>query len=626
LNEPVPDNPASNRAAPEQLASGPTAAPSAGTEVTPGNTRAWPVYRRLLGFAGKYRGLLWLALLGMVVEAAAGGAFTKLMQPLIDETFVADRASPAVWMPLAIVALFVVRGFAGYLADYNMARAGRGIARDMRVQVFGKYLRLPGLRFDAEPVTSMLVRLGTDSDHVAQATIDAAKVMLQQSFQVIAALVVMFWTSWQVSLVVLLLAPPLAWVMGKVGKRYRRYSHRIQESSARLMQTASQSLGGQQEVKVYGAQDAEFERYGGMADEHRRLALKVESTRSISSAMVQLMGAVGLAVLVLAAGYEASEGRLSAGGFVALMMAMMAIIPSIKQLTNVQNMLQRGVASAERLFGILDSDEETDTGTRALQRADGLIEFRDVGARYPEQDVPALQGISFTARPGTVTAIVGRSGSGKSTLVKLLPRFYEVESGQILLDGHPLREYRLADLRRQIALVGQQVMLFDGSVAGNVGFGEMRAADEATLAAAIRAANAMEFVERLPDGLQADIGVGGGRLSGGQRQRLAIARAMLKDAPILILDEATAALDNESERLVQDALDRLMPDRTTLVIAHRLSTIEHADQVLVLDEGRLVEQGSPAELLARDGLYAHLHRSQFREQPTAPGARDAGDA
>ena len=578
-----------------------------------GSDRAWPIYRRLLGFARGYRTLLWLALLGMVLEAAAGGAFTKLMQPLIDETFVDLGSGPELWMPMAIVGLFVLRGIAGYVADYNMARAGRGIARDMRVRVFDKYLRLPGLRFDAEPVTSMLVRLGTDSDHVAQAAIDAAKVMLQQSFQVIAALVVMFWTSWQVTLVILLLAPPLAWVMDKVGKRYRRYSHRIQESSATMMQAADQALGGHQEVKVYGAQAVEGERYAQIADRHRSLALKVESTRSISSALVQLMGAVGLAVLVLVAGYEAAAGRLTAGGFVVLMTAMIAIIPSIRQLTNVQNMLQRGVASAERLFAILDAEEEVDTGARALERADGLIEFRDVSARYPGQDLPALQDVSFTARPGTVTAIVGRSGSGKSTLVKLIPRFYDVAAGRILLDGVPLPDYRLADLRRQIALVSQQVMLFDGSVASNVAYGELRESGQDAVAGAVRAANATEFVDRMAGGMAAEIGVDGGRLSGGQRQRLAIARAMLKDAPILILDEATAALDNESERLVQDALDRLMPDRTTLVIAHRLSTIEHADQVLVLDQGRLVEQGSPAELLARDGLYARLHRMQFRE-------------
>jgi subfamily B ATP-binding cassette protein MsbA len=286
-------------------------------------------------------------------------------------------------------------------------------------------------------------------------------------------------------------------------------------------------------------------------------------------------------------------------------------------------MMQRGVASAERLFGVLDAADESDEGTRPLRRAQGLVEFRDVSARYPGQAQAALEGISFTARPGTVTAIIGRSGSGKSTLVKLIPRFYEAESGSILLDGHPLGDYRLADLRRQIALVGQQVMLFDSSVAANVAYGELQEAGEAELARAVLAANATEFVDKLPDGLQTAIGSNGGRLSGGQRQRLAIARAMLKDAPILILDEATAALDTESERLVQDALARLMPDRTTLVIAHRLSTIEHADQVLVLDHGRLVEQGTHAELIARDGLYAHLHRIQFRE-PTLAEIQSSG--
>ena len=295
------------------------------------------------------------------------------------------------------------------------------------------------------------------------------------------------------------------------------------------------------------------------------------------------------------------------------MLAMMAIIPALKQLTNVQGMLQRGIVSAERLFSVLDAADEVDTGTRPLQRTQGVLTFCGVQARYPGQGQAALADISFTARPGTVTAIVGRSGSGKSTLVKLIPRFYEPESGQILLDGHPLSAYALADLRRQVAMVGQQVMLFDASVARNVAYGELQQADAAAVAEALRAANAMEFVAQLPDGVDTAIGAKGGKLSGGQRQRLAIARAILKDAPILILDEATAALDNESERLVQEALAKLIPDRTTLVIAHRLSTIEHADQVLVLDEGRLVEQGTHVALLARGGLYAHLHAMQFRE-------------
>jgi subfamily B ATP-binding cassette protein MsbA len=401
--------------------------------------------------------------------------------------------------------------------------------------------------------------------------------------------------------------------MSKVARRYRKIGHRIQESNADLLQAADQALSNQQEVKVYGGQALEQTRYHTLADHNLRLAMKIESTRSVTSAVVQMMGAVGLATLLIFAGREAMAGRLSAGGFVTLMISMMAIIPALKQLTNIQNMLQRGVASADRLFAVLDAEEETDTGTRPLDRTRGLLEFDNIAARYPGTTKNALEGISFVARPGTVTAIVGRSGSGKSTLVKLIPRFYEAAAGSIKLDGHALQEYSLADLRRQIALVGQQVMLFDGSVAANVAYGELEQASAEALARAVQGANAMEFVEQLPEKLDAQIGSKGGKLSGGQRQRIAIARAMLKDAPILILDEATAALDNESERLVQNALQKLMPDRTTLVIAHRLSTIEHADQVLVLDQGRLIEQGTHAELLARGGLYAHLYNMQFRE-------------
>ena len=349
-----------------------------------------------------------------------------------------------------------------------------------------------------------------------------------------------------------------------------------------------------------------------LARRNLRLNLKVESTRAAASALVQLLAAVALAAIVWVATREALAGRLNAGEFVALMTAMMGIIPSLRRITSIQSAISRGVSAAERLFHTLDMQDEPDRGRHAIDRARGELVFEHVSLAYPGQDTPALHDISFRARPGTVTAIVGRSGSGKTSLVRLVPRFYEPTSGAITLDGIPLDDYRLADLRRQIALVGQRVMLFDDSVAANIAYASD--ADPARIRAAAEAANAWEFIERLPARLDTPVGENGALLSGGQRQRLAIARAILRDAPILILDEATAALDMESERLVQDALNRLMPERTTLVIAHRLSTIEHADQVLVLDHGRLVEQGTHVQLLASGGLYSHLHRMQFRDQ------------
>ncbi|MDO4709642.1 MAG: lipid A export permease/ATP-binding protein MsbA [Pseudomonadota bacterium] len=576
------------------------------TTVAPGKT-----WRRLQGYARPYRAFLLLAALALALEAAASAAVLEVLKYIVDDIFVAKQFSW--WLPLGMVALLFGRGLFGLVSDYAIARSGRNVARDLRMQLMDKYLRMPGQRFDNETVPSMLTRLGTDSDQVAQAAVDALKVTISSVLQVVALLAVMFWNSWKVSLVLLVLAPLMAWMMGKVGRRYRRLNHEIQQSAASMLQTADQALHAQQEVKSYGAQQSEMKRYGKQTARNVGLQMKVEVTRGTLSMLVQSIGALGLAVMLVVAGREAALGQLSAGGFMAVMTAMISLVPALKQLTNVQSMLNRGTTSAERIFSVLDADDEPDHGQHVLKRAEGLLEFRNVSARYDGQAAPAIRDLSFVARPGTVTAIVGRSGSGKSTLVKLLPRFYEPESGVILLDGRPLPDYRLADLRRQIAMVSQQVMLFDGSVAENVAYGELQGSSPEAVTQAIAAANAAEFVERLPQGIDSAVGERGGRLSGGQRQRLAIARAMLKDAPILVLDEATAALDNESERLVQDALNHLMPDRTTLVIAHRLSTIEHADQVLVLDEGRLVEQGSHAELIARDGLYAHLHRLQFRE-------------
>jgi subfamily B ATP-binding cassette protein MsbA len=574
---------------------------------------AWAIYRRLLRRAKRYWPFLAAAGVGMLFEAAAAGAFTALMEPMINGTFV-DKDPTYRWiLPITIVALFLVRGVATFCTDYGMSRAGRSVVRDLREDILAKYLRLPSTRFDRESVPAMVSRLNYDTEQVTQATSDAIKVIITDSLTIVVLLGVMFWYSPRVTLVMLVVAPLIAIISGIVGRRYRRINRGIQDGVANMAQTAEQALSAQQEVKVYGAQASERARYNKLVNRNLGLSLKVDATRAGASSMVQTLAAVGLAVILLVAGQEAAKGRMDAGIFVALLTSMMAMLPSLKRITNVQSLVQKGVAAADRLFAILDEPDEPDTGTLPLVHTRGEIEFRSVSVRYPGQDRPALDDISFTAAPGTVTAIVGRSGSGKSTLIRLLPRFYEASAGSVLLDGVPVQDYRLADLRRQIAIVGQRVMLFDDSIATNIAYGQAPGIDPERIRAAAEAANAAEFIDQLPGGMQARIGENGGLLSGGQRQRLAIARAILKDAPILVLDEATAALDTESERLVQDALNRLIPDRTTLVIAHRLSTVEHADQVLVLDGGKLVEQGTHAALLARGGLYAHLHRMQFRE-------------
>lgn len=580
----------------------------------PAKPNYWRIYLRLLQLAKPFWPLLGVAAVAMAVEAASAGYFTQLMKPMVDETFVARNAAMRWTLPLTILVLFVARGLATFVADYCMSRAGNGLVRHLQLVLFEKFLRLPSARYDEESVPALLSRLGYDTGQMAGAVTEALKTLITDSLTIVAMLTIMLMQSWKITLAMLVVAPAIGLTSAYVSRRYRRINRGIQQAVARTGQATMETLSAQQEVKIYGAQRAELARFGDLTRRNNHLALKIETTRGAASSFVQLIGAAGLALILLLAGNEAVAGTMTAGSFVAIMTSMMVLLPSLKRITNVQSPLQRGLSSAERLFSLLDEPDEADTGSRPLRRARGELEFRAVGMRYQNQNPssPAILDISFTARPGTVTAIVGRSGSGKSTLIRLVPRFYEPTSGNILLDGHPLADYALADLRRQIALVGQRVMLFDDTVAANIAYGQENTDPEAIRRAA-DAANATEFIERLPEGLNTRIGENGGLLSGGQRQRIAIARAILKDAPILILDEATAALDNESERWVQDALDRLIPDRTTLVIAHRLSTIEHADQVLVLDQGRLVERGTHAELLAQGGLYSHLHRMQFRD-------------
>jgi subfamily B ATP-binding cassette protein MsbA len=573
----------------------------------------WITYKRLLRWILPYRLLLGLAFVGMIIEAAAAGAFTSLMQPMIDKTLVSQNDAARWELPLVIVGIFVLRGIATFITDYGMARAGRSVVRDLRVAVLDKMLRLPSARFDREPVASLVSRLNFDTEQVAQASTEALKVLITDTLTVIALVGVMLWHSPTVTAAIAVIVPLIAVIAAYVSGRYRRLNRRIQEGVGELATGAEEILAGQQDIKVYGRQPAEVARYRLLANANLLLNMKVESTRAGASSVIQLLGAIALAVLLGVASMEASKGRLSAGAFVAIMSSMIALIPSLKRLANVQALVQRGIAASVRLFGLLDELEESDHGTHAPERARGVVLFEGVGLRYPGAEQSALDGVSLRAEPGTVTAIVGRSGSGKTTLARLLPRFYEPSEGRITLDGVPLGDWSLPALRRQIALVGQKVMLFDDSVAANIAYGAAGEASPEAIRAAADAANASEFIDRLPEGMATRIGENGNKLSGGQRQRLAIARAVLKDAPILVLDEATAALDNESERLVQAALERLIPNHTTFVIAHRLSTIERADQVLVMESGRIVEAGTHAELLARGGLYAQLHRAQFRD-------------
>nr|WP_063571910.1 lipid A export permease/ATP-binding protein MsbA [Luteibacter rhizovicinus] len=578
------------------------------------DAKTWQTYKRLLGYTRRFRTAGLIAVLGMIIDPACLSLFTSLLKTLVDKIFVEKDPYTIFWMPIWIIVIFAIRGIASYATDYGIAYVGRNVVQAMRIDVFASYLRLPATFFAKEPSGQQISRITYTSEQVASASADSLKVAITEGLTVVGMLCVMLYWSAYLAMALLVLVPCVVVIVTVISRRYRKISKRIQGNMGTVTSAVEEAVAANREVRIYGGQAREGDRFGEIAERQRRLNLKVSATSAASSATIQTVGAVALATLVFLGSRPGVIETITPGIFTAVLTAMGGMLPSLKRLAGIQASLQKGVTAAEDLFEIIDTPAEIDTGTEDLVRTKGDIRFENIHLVYERNNHIALRGVDLVCKPGTVTALVGRSGSGKSSLVSLLPRFYQPTEGRILVDGRDYSQYTLPSLRRQIAWVGQNVVLFDDTVAANIAYGEMAGASEADITAAAKAANAMEFIERLPEGLQTQIGQGGNSLSGGQRQRIAIARAILKNAPILVLDEATSALDTESERLIQDALTRLMRDRTTLVIAHRLSTIEHADQIAVMDQGRVIELGTHRELLDIGGQYSALHRMQFHEQ------------
>lgn len=579
------------------------------------------IYARLLGYARRYWPIALIAVLGMVVDAGCMGAFARAIKPMLDNLFIARDPDSIFWMPILIITIFFLRSLAIYVADYGTAYIGRGVVQTLRQQVFDHYLRLPATFFDRESTGHQIARITYSSEQVAQASTDAVKIAIVDGLSIVFYVTVMLLASVQLTFALLVMVPLVGALVVYVGRRYRRISHRIQGSMGSVTSVVEEVVSANREVKVFGAQGYESGRFNVVSEQTRRLGLKVSATNGMASSLVQLIAAISLAMIIFFATRPTMLAQLSPGAFTSLILAMGGILPSLKRLTTVQANLQRGLAAADEIFSLIDTPPERDGGHIELSAFNSSLEFRDVQMTYANGAAAALRGISLTCPRGSVTALVGRSGSGKSTLASLIPRFYEPSGGSISLDGHALGDYTLESLRRQIGWVGQSVTLFDDTIARNIAYGTLADASEADIVAAAEAANAMEFICQLPNGIHSRVGERGVLFSGGQRQRIAIARALLKDAPILILDEATSALDSESERLIRDALNRLIRDRTVLVIAHRLSTVEHANQIVVLDRGVVVERGTHAALLAQGGHYAALYRMQFKDKDAAPDAQ-----
>jgi ATP-binding cassette, subfamily B, bacterial MsbA len=569
------------------------------------------LYLRLLGYVKPYWRMFALSIVALVLTAATEPLLPALFKPLLDQGFVAKDETFIKWIPILLLALFLVRGVTGFVSTYCMAWVGNRLVMDLRAAMFDKLMTLPTRYFDQHPSGQLIAHLAFNVTQVMQAATKSLTTLVRDTLSVLGLLAYLLWLNWQLTLIVFAMVPLTLWVVKLASKRLRGLSRKAQQNIGELTQVIDEAVGGHRVVKLYGGEDYEQGRFRHAANLSRLFEMKRVAANAVYEPVIQFIAAIALAVIVYIAAGQASANTTTVGGFVAFFMAMLLLFAPLKRLTGVNDQLQRGLAASETIFGLLDQDAERDSGSRMLDRVEGQLTLRDVTLTYPGKTVPALDRITLDIAPGETVALVGASGSGKTTLANLVPRFYDPDAGTITLDGIDIRDIRLQNLRSHIALVSQDVVLFNDTLAHNIAYGTKRDATADEIRAACVAAHAWDFIQAMPEGLATLIGENGMRLSGGQRQRIAIARAILKNAPLLILDEATSALDSESERHVQAALETLMENRTTLVIAHRLSTIERADRIVVLEGGRIVEIGSHADLIGQQGRYAQLHALQF---------------
>ncbi|MBI3524044.1 MAG: lipid A export permease/ATP-binding protein MsbA [Betaproteobacteria bacterium] len=579
------------------------------------NSRA--IYLRLLAYVRPYRKAFIFAMLGMALTATTEPMFPAVMKLLLDSGFGARNGSDLHLIPLALIGIFAVRGFLTYFTSYTMAWVSNHVVLDLRRQLFDRLLSLPTRYYDDQSTGKLIAKVVYDVNNVTSAATNVLTALVRDSLTILCLLAYLLYLNWQLTLIALAVGPVIIIVVKLFGKRLRAASRRGLSAMGLISHILEETIGAHKVVKIFGGQRYEAQRFEDVGKEFRRAAMRESMAASATVPLTQIATATALAIVIYVAMMQSQSAsdQTTVGAFVSFITAMLLLLSPVKRLTEVNAPLQRGLAAAESVFDLLDQPPEEDHGVLLLPRARGNIRFDRVSFSYADAPRSALHEVMLEVQAGQTVALVGPSGGGKTTLIALLPRFYRPDSGSILIDGHDIGTLTLESLRANIALVSQDVVLFNDTVTANIAYGSSTGAGESAIIAAARAAHAWEFICRMPQGLQTVVGENGVKLSGGQRQRLAIARAFLKNAPILILDEATSALDSESERQIQSALETLIQGRTTLVIAHRLSTVEHADCIVVLDQGRIAETGRHSELLARNGIYSHLYRLQF--EPTA---------